>query len=168
MRLRPRRLPPVPLRAISRVDRRGEHGWRVHIKRRGKDHVWLFPDHEYGGRARAHTAAQAWLGHALLLKLPPPLCTSSHDVRNTTGEIGVSLLELVRPSGAVYLAYRAVWPLTNGRYKKRAFSVSKYGKRTALQLAVQARKQGVAQLAKKLRERIRLELLKRPAHSARR
>jgi hypothetical protein len=55
----------VPSRAISRVDRRGIHGWRVHIKRRGEDHDWIVHDHEHGGRARAYRAAQAWHYHAL-------------------------------------------------------------------------------------------------------
>jgi hypothetical protein len=154
--------PVIPPRAISRVDRRGIHCWRVHLKRQGVSHLIHIHDHDHGGRAGARRVAAAALREALLT-LPPPLRTSSHDVRSTTGEVGVSFERVVRPSGRVYRCYRVVWPLGNGRYKKRAFSIAKLGKRVAFKLAVRARQQGVAQLAKSLRERIQGEISSHPS-----
>ncbi len=124
------------------------------MKRRGQDHLAHFHDRDHGGRKGAHHAAQAWY-HQTLLLLPPPLNTSSRDVRCKTGEIGVSLAHLVRPSGSVYSFYRAVWPTTGrGKYKKRAFSIKKYGEDVAFQLAVRAREDGIRRLAKTLRDNV--------------
>jgi hypothetical protein len=157
----PRRtLPVVPSHAISRVDRRGIHAWRVCLKRRGHAHIVLLHDHDHGGAARARRAAEASFLQALRF-LPPPLRTSTRDVRSKTGVVGVSLERLVRPKGRVYSCYRAVWPLGRGRYKKRAFSIARYGKRKAFRLAVLAREQGIAQLARSLRERIDREIARR-------
>jgi len=162
----PKRLPLIPDHAISRVDRRGIHGWRVHIKRRGEDHLALIHDHQHGGRQAARQAAQDWYLEALR-QLPPPLRTSSKDVRSTTGHVGVSLQHLRRPSGAVYSSCRAIWPDGQGGYVRRSFSVKKHGHRRALALAVQARRLGLAQLAKRLRERLDVEIDKRSARRKR-
>ncbi len=154
--------PVVPHRAISRVDRRGIHAFRVHIKRRGQDHLAHFHDRDHNGKKGAYRAALDWYHQALRI-LPPPLSTSSRDVRSKTGHVGVSLLRLVRRNGSVYLAYRAVWPKEHGKYKKRAFSLKKYGKRVAFQLAVRAREDGVRRLAKSLRDELDRELVRRVA-----
>lgn len=156
----PAQRPVIPPRAISRVDRRYMHGWGVHLKRGGQDHVALLHDHDHGGRAGAHRAAQAWY-HQALRRLPPPLRTSTRDVRSKTGEVGVSLERQVLPNGTIYICYRAGWPNGKGGYKKRAFSIAKHGKRAAFELAVRARRQGLAQLTRSLRERIELELAQR-------
>ena len=159
---------PVPKRsllsrhAISRVDRRGMHGWRVYIKRLGQDHTGLLHDHQHGGRAGAYRAAQARYHEALRL-LPPPLCTSRSDVRCKTGQVGVSLEQLRRPSGTHYSCYRAVWPDGRGGYIKRSFSLGKHGKRRAFMLAVHARHKGLAELASSLRDRIEQEIAQRTA-----
>jgi hypothetical protein len=154
--------PVLPRRAISRVDRRGIHAWRVYLKRHGQDHLGLLHDHDHGGRAGAYDAARAWY-HDALRRLPPPLRTSSRDVRCTTGQVGVSLERQVLRTGTVYTCYRAVWPIGGGRYKKRAFSLAKYGKRVAFQLAVRARRQGLARLSASLRARIEHEIARRTA-----
>jgi len=159
---------PVPTRsilshhAISRVDRRGMRGWRVHIKRLSQDHTGLLHDHQHGGRAGAYRAAQAWYHEALRL-LPPPLRTSRSDVRSKTGQVGVSFEQLRRPTGTVYSCYRAAWPDSRGGYVKRAFSLGKHGKRRAFMLAVHARQTGLAQLARSLRDRIEHEIAQRTA-----
>jgi len=162
----PKRLPLIPDHAISRVDRRGIHGWRVHIKRRGQDHVAIVHDHQHGGRQAARRAAQDCY-HQALRQLPPPLRTSSKDVRSTTGHVGVSLARLERPSGLVYACYRAIWPDGQGAYVRRSFSVRKHGHRRALALAVQARKLGLAQLSRRLREHLKIEIAKRTARRKR-
>jgi hypothetical protein len=71
----------IPTHAVTRVDRRYIHGWRIHIKRGGKDHTALVHDHDHKGRPEhAHRAAIA-LYHATLQELPPPLRTLSSDPR---------------------------------------------------------------------------------------
>ena len=132
-------------------------GWQVHIKRRSRSHTALLHDHDHRGRAGAYRAAKAWF-HETLTLLPPPLCISARDVRSNTGEVGVSLARLVRPNGKISSYYRAVWPLGQGRYKKRAFSIDKLGKRAAFKLAARARREGVAQLARSLRENVDREI----------
>lgn len=75
--------------------------------------------------------------------------------------MGVSLLHLVRQTGSVYSCYRAVWPTGRGKYKKRAFSLKKYGKRAAFKLAVRARQDGLAGLARALRDEVDREIERR-------
>ena len=99
--------------------------------------------------------------HAALLDLTPPLRTSASDVRNKTGVVGVSLERQTQRSGTTYVFYRAVWPKPKGGYKKRAFSLKRYGKRVAFRLAVEARRQGLAQLEDALRTEIEIEIARR-------
>jgi hypothetical protein len=68
---------------------------------------------------------------------------------------------MARRTGSVYSCYRAVWPLGNGRYKKRAFSFARYGKRAALKLAIRAREEAIATLARSLRVSIQREITRR-------
>lgn len=164
----PRRTRPIiPPRAISRVDRRGIHGWRVYIKRRGEDYTALVHDHQHAGHRERSRRAAEQLYHAALQNLPPPLRTSSRDVRCKTGEVGVSLERQVLRSGTVYRCYRAVWPNGKGGYVKRAFSLKKYGTRVAFRLASQARRQGLARLARLLRTQLDREIARRTARRPR-
>ena len=159
--------PGVRPGAISRVDRRGIHGWRIHIKRRGRDYVFLVHDHQHGDdRSRSRRAAEdRYL--AELRSLPPPLRTSSSDIRSTTGVVGVSLERRIAPTGAVTDYYRAVFPNGSGGYTKRCFSVKLLGKRVAFRLACEARRQGLAQLTSQVRSDLEAEIARRAARRKR-
>ena len=157
------RAPVIPPGAISRVDRRGMHGWRIYIKRRGQDYTALVHDHQHqGSRQQARRAALA-LYLEELQRLPPPLRTSTSDVRSKTGVVGVTRERQVLRTGSVYECYRAVWPDRRGGYVKRAFSIKKYGAKVAFRLAQEARRQGLARLAEALRAELDQEVARRVA-----
>jgi hypothetical protein len=153
---------------VSRVDRRGIHGWRIHIKRRGRDHVILVHDHQHGGDISRSRRAAEDRYFAELRSLPPPLLTSSSDVRSTTGVVGVSFARYVARSGTVTECFRAVYPNGSGGYTKRSFSVRRLGKRVAFRLACEARRQGLAQLASQLRSDLEAEIARRTARRRKR
>jgi hypothetical protein len=154
--------------AVSRVDRRGIHGWRIYIKRRGRDFTFLVHDHQHGeDRTRSrHAAEDRYL--AELRSLPPPLRTSSSDIRSTTGVVGVSFARYVAATGKVTECFRAVYPNGSGSYTKRSFSVRRFGKRVAFRLACEARRQGLAQLTTQVCADLEAEIARRTARRRKR
>lgn len=55
--------------------------------------------------------------------------------------VGVYFTSFIKPNGYLYEAYSATF-MANGKQFKRHFSIKKYGKFKALELAKEARKQG--------------------------
>jgi len=133
------------LHNVSRHDHKRYHAWVVQIRRRGRITIRYFSDRKHGGRTKALQAAIAFRD-STLQKLPPLLWTMQRYVFNTTGIIGVRLQVDRKPQG-VYRAYVATWPVDgSGRRRSRTFSFGKFGKERAFELAVKARRQGLALL----------------------
>jgi hypothetical protein len=143
------------------------HGWRIYIKRRGREFTFLVHDHQHGDDRRRSRRAAEDRYLAELRSLPPPLRTSSSDIRSTTGVVGVSLERRIAPTGAVTDYYRAVYPNGSGGYTKRGFSVKLLGKRVAFRLACEARRQGLAQLTSQVRTDLEAEIARRTARRKR-
>ena len=122
----------------------------VRVSRKGKMHNRFFSDKECGGKRKALALARKH-HEELVKKLPPP--STSKDVisvRNTSGRVGVHLA--VNPSESWsdvhYSSYVASWKSDDGQRRKISFSVEKYGKRKAMELAVIAREKGITDRAK--------------------
>ena len=152
-------------KGITRFDihERGTYGFMVRISRRDKKLNQFFSDKEYGGKRKALAAAvecyEEWVA-----ELPPPVTSKGiKSVRNKSGRVGVHLA--VNPSyrikGVTYNSYVAAWRSEGGQREKVSFSVEKYGKKIAYQLACLARDKEIADrdtietmLSKRLKKKI--------------
>ena len=152
-------------KGITRFDihERGTYGFMVRISRRDKKLNQFFSDKEYGGKRKALAAAiecyEEWVA-----ELPPPVTSKGiKSVRNKSGRVGVHLA--VNPSyrikGVTYNSYVAAWRSEGGQREKISFSVEKYGKKIAYQLACLARDKEIADretveamLSKRLKKKI--------------
>ena len=128
------------------VDERGTHGFMVRIARRDEKYNQFFSDREYKGKRKALDAAKKcykeWES-----ELPPPATSKNvKSARNKSGTVGVHLS--ITPSqtwsNVNYTSYVASWKLSDGRRKKISFSVEKYGKKVAFELATIARDNEIA------------------------
>jgi hypothetical protein len=139
---------PKKLRNLTRIVVGGQKGWQVKINRRGERHEPYFSDSVYGGKQQSLAAAMK-ARDALDQKCPPysRIERAQRVTRRTkSGVPGVRLLSVHRKLGKrarTYLFAIASWCPRPGVIKRRAFSVAKFGKRQAWQLAVAARQQGL-------------------------
>jgi hypothetical protein len=139
---------PRKLRNLTRIVVGGQKGWQVKINRRGERHEPYFSDSVYGGKQQALAAAMK--ARDKLDKKCRPFTRLERAQRVTrrtkSGVPGVRLLTVHRKVGRRQRVYQfaiASWCPRPGQIKRRAFSVSKYGKRKAWELAVAARQQGL-------------------------
>lgn len=119
-------------------------GFMVRICRNGQRINEFFSDKAYKGKRNAKIAAQARYAE-LIEEYGPSNQHSTRDVltdRNTTGYVGVHLAKSIDKiwTNHEYFAYCASWVEEGGQRRKIAFSISKHGKKGALELAVLARK----------------------------
>jgi hypothetical protein len=119
-------------------------GFLVRICRNGKRINEFFADKAYGGKRKSLVAAEARYAE-LIAQYGPSNQHTTRDIltdRNTTGYVGVHLAKSVDTiwSNNEYFAYCASWVDEDKRRRKIAFSISKHGKKGALELAVLARK----------------------------
>ncbi len=121
-------------------------GWEVVVKRQAKVYRRYFSDSRFRGSERALQAAISFRDD-LIGKLPLPLKLKRYHSRNTSGIVGISIIEKRRKHGiAVYI--RALWP--QGGYA--SFSVDRLGFRAAWENAVAARLSGIAALQLSMRK----------------
>lgn len=139
---------PNKLRNLTRIVVGGQKGWQVKINRRGQRHEPYFSDSVYGGKQQSLTAAMK--ARDQLDRKCPPYTRLERAQRITqrtkSGVPGVRLLTVQRRLGRnkqTYLFAIASWCPRPGVIKRRAFSVAKFGRRKAWQLAVAARQQGL-------------------------
>lgn len=111
----------------------------VRIARQGSRHQKFFSDMKYGGKKSALAAAVAQ-HDAWSLELPQRLSTKDRlTSRNQTGRVGVYLAVSRDSADEDYEAFCASWTDTEGRRHKMNFSLQRYGKKRAWQLACLAR-----------------------------
>jgi hypothetical protein len=134
------------------------------VTREGQSHSDYFPDAVYGGKRQALIAARRYRDEILSriepdtrVRRKPP-----RDSRNQTGHVGVELEEY-EVDGRYYERYVAHWRDADGRPRRSRYSVGRYGKDGALELAVRTREGGVAQARAILRDRQRAEAQERLA-----
>ena len=133
------------MRGISRIDSGSTHGYFVRGYRNGKTYSKLFSDRKTGGKGKALTLAKEYRDdlHEQMASIPkqeraPRVVTA--DARNTTGELGVSLVSKLMANGLKHDCYAVSWRPAPNTQKSTSFSVKKYGEKKALKLAVDHRR----------------------------
>ena len=139
-------------RNITRLDTTTRGYW-VRITRAGKCHSRLFSDGQCGGKRKALQQARDYRDK-LLEELSELTITRKQRAetltrRNYSGIPGVRYVEEVTRSGDkeyVHAYWEAQWSPKPYTRRKRRFSVRKYGDDAAMQMAIEAREQGVADM----------------------
>ena len=132
-------------KGISRIDSGSTHGWFVRGYRNGKTYSKLFSDRKSGGKGKAQKLAKTYRDEltaeleAIPKKQRQPRIVLS-DVRNTTGELGVSRATKIGPNGTKHEIYSVSWRPTPGVQKCTSFSLKKYGEKKAFKMAVDFRR----------------------------
>jgi hypothetical protein len=153
-----------PMRNIQRIDK-GHHTWRVVMRRQHQHLRQHFTDSVYGGKEQALAAAVAFRD-----QMEAALSGVDYVIwqrewmrkHNKSGTVGVYRNINTKKRGerivqqAQWMAY---WQNTNGKRSVRSFNVSKYGEEGARQLAIRARQDGMAEVARQLQ----LQAAQRPA-----
>jgi len=115
------------------------YGWEVIVNRRGKYYREFFADPHYGGKRGALVAAQSYRDD-LLARLPPPLPVKTRNARNTSGVVGIVIVDKPRKEYSTTYVI-AHWP--GGRI---SFSADKLGFDEAWRRALAARTDALALL----------------------
>ncbi|GAB5406986.1 MAG: hypothetical protein Aurels2KO_52170 [Aureliella sp.] len=130
---------PRKLKGYSRVDSEtnNAHGWLVRIKRGEERRSRFISDSTHGGKRKSEKVAQAvyeeWVD-----ELPEPETSLDKlGKRNTTGVVGVhhSWDQDNRFPNCKYESYVASWVDEDAKRRNIRFSINKYGKKAAFELA---------------------------------
>ena len=132
-------------KGISRIDSGSTHGWFVRGYRNGKTYSKLFSDRKCDGKGEAQKLAKEYrdqLNEELeaIPKNPRQRRIVVSDLRNTTGELGVSRTTKISPNGTKHECYSVSWRPEPGVQKCTSFSIKKYGEKKALKMAVEHRR----------------------------
>lgn len=161
---RPRRPPGIgPLTNIVREP----EGWTVRVIRHGHGFADYFGDAVWGGRALALLAAQHFRDR-LLQRISADTRVRRRrpkGSRSKTGVQGVSFERYV-VDGHLYSRYVAQWQDPEKETQRRRFLVQRYGRELARELAIEARRAGVAESDARLKARQREEARRRLRNSA--
>ena len=136
---------PRPNYGISRIDQpeKKNHGWYVRVTHKGKTTQKYFPDKSCGGKNKALKEARDFRD-AIVRKLPKAKQeAASRPVRKVkkSGVIGVTHVVSSTNGTNSYEYWQAAWEDGSGRRKTAKFSISRYGDKKALELAIKARKE---------------------------
>ena len=134
---------PRKVKGFSRVDSGEAHGWLVRIKRGDVRRSRFISDSTHGGKRKSKQVAeqvyQDWVQ-----ELPPPdTAEGKLGKRNASGVVGVHYSHDVdsRYPNCAYEYYIASWKTEDGRRQNVRFSISKWGKKVAFELACLAREE---------------------------
>jgi hypothetical protein len=135
---------PRPNYGITRIDQpeKKNHGFYVRITHLGKTHQKYFPDKSSGGRAKALRLAREHRSR-LLSKMPRAKQeAAARKPRKIlrSGVVGVTHVVSRGSNGKNYEYWQAAWIDPNGKRRTAKYSIGRYGKETALELAKRARK----------------------------
>lgn len=122
---------------IARIDQKEKrtHGWYVRVRYFGKTYSKFFSDGKCGGRYSSLLSALAW--RDTTEEKLGKLRTDKHivTVSNTkTGVVGVRHNEKLN-------RYEVSWVNPSGKQGKTSVSINKHGKKKALEIACQVRKE---------------------------
>lgn len=132
------------MRNIQRYEHNGATSWVACLKRAGEEYKEYFADGDEGREASLQRA-KAWRD-AMERRLTPWNKLHRRSAVNTSGTIGVSVLDDRTRAGTLVRRWVANWPGPDGRKRKRSFSVPVYGEAGARKRAIVARQAGVAEL----------------------
>jgi hypothetical protein len=135
---------PRPNYGISRIDQpdKKNHGWYVRVTHKGKTTQRYFPDKSCGGKNKALKAAREFRD-GLVKKLPKAKQEAvSRPLRKVkkSGVTGVTHVVSSTNGTNTYEYWQAAWEDGLARRKTAKFSISRYGDKKALELAIKARK----------------------------
>lgn len=132
---------PRNVKGFSRVDSGEAHGWLVRIKRGDIKRSRFISDSTHGGKRKSKAVAeqvyQDWVA-----ELPAPdTAEDKLGKRNASGVVGVHYSHDVdsRYPNCAYEYYIASWKTEDGKRQNVRFSISKWGKKVAFELACLAR-----------------------------
>lgn len=144
------RRPKSKTPGICRIDQPSHrtHGFFVRVHFEGKIYPAFFADKTFGGKRAALAAAKKGLaGLRRALGLPGSRSRRwNAEVVRRPGRSGIQGVRrgVVRLAGGVGLKFwQAHWSPRPGVYRKKQFSIRKYGEKRAKQLAFRARQAGL-------------------------
>ena len=135
---------PRPNYGISRIEQeeKKNFGWNVRVTFNGKTTHKYFPDKSCGGKNKALKLAREFRD-GVVKKLPKAkqeaVSRAQRKVKKS-GVTGVTHVVSTAVGGKSYEYWQAAWDDNDGGRRTAKFSISRYGNREALDLAVQARK----------------------------
>lgn len=137
---------------ITRIDQpeKKNHGYYVRITHRGKTHQKYFPDKSSGGKKKALLAAQAFRD-GLLKKMPKykqEMAARKKRKALQSGVVGVTHVVSKVGDNKEYQYWQAAWADASGKRRTAKFSIGRYGKQKALDMAVKARAKAVREVKK--------------------
>lgn len=138
---------PRPTYGISRIDQpeKKNHGYYVRITHRGRTQQKYFPDKANGGKSKALSAARKFRD-AVVKKLPKAKQQAAAQKRRRakqSGVTGVTHVVSKSATGATYEYWQAAWIDSSGRRRTAKYSISRYGDKPALDLAIKARRKAI-------------------------
>ncbi|MFT5467140.1 MAG: hypothetical protein ACI8UO_002243 [Verrucomicrobiales bacterium] len=137
---------------ITRIDQpeKKNHGFYVRITHRGKTHQKYFPDKSSGGKNKALKMAKEFRDD-LLKKMPKYKQEAAARKKRKALRSGVTgVTHVVSKVGEdkEYQYWQAAWADEAGKRRTAKFSISRYGKEKALDMAVKARAKAVREVNK--------------------
>lgn len=145
----PKTTPSTPsskIKGLSRIEYGSSKGWLVRAYRNNATYSKLFSDTVYGGKIKAKKAAMAYKKE-LYSKVRTIEKTRSsrrivhNNARNKSGILGVCRTKKRSASGNVHEYYSVSWRPSPNTQKCTTFSITKYGEKKALNLAIALRKE---------------------------
>jgi len=148
---------------ISRAETFGENGklksggWLVRFVRAGKSYQAYFGDSKHGGQRKALQAARLHRDEMApkYSQKAPSTRAVNPSARNSSGVVGVRwLTRRVKKGKKTYefIFATAEWNPEPGVRKTAAFSAAKHGEKKAWELACEARRKGILQLKRYLKQ----------------
>lgn len=137
---------------ITRIDQpeKKNHGYYVRITHRGETHQKYFPDKSSGGKSKALKLAKTYRDE-LLAKMPKQKQEAAARKKRKALKSGVTgVTHVVSKVGETkqYQYWQAAWADENGKRRTAKFSISRYGKEKALEMAIKARNKAVREVGK--------------------
>ncbi len=137
---------------ITRIDQpeKKNHGFYVRITHRGTTHQKYFPDKSSGGKTKALKLAKEYRDK-LLEKMPKykqEMAARKKRKALKSGVTGVTHVVSKVGENKQYQYWQAAWADENGKRRTAKFSISRYGKEKALEMAVKARNKALRDVNK--------------------
>jgi len=137
---------------ITRIDQpeKKNHGYYVRITHRGTTHQKYFPDKSSGGKAKALKLAKAYRDELLaqMPKAKQEMAARKKRKALQSGVTGVTHVVSKVGENKEYQYWQAAWADENGKRRTAKFSIGRYGKEKALEMAIKARKKATRETGK--------------------
>lgn len=137
---------------ITRIDQpeKKNHGFYIRITHRGTTHQKYFPDKSSGGKSKALKLAKDYRDK-LLAKMPKykqEMAARKKRKALKSGVIGVTHVVSKVGDDKQYQYWQAAWADENGKRRTAKFSIIRYGKEKALEMAIKARNKALREVRK--------------------